>query len=75
MPKLIRFLLHHFCNGAAFGATLVLAILYFDLLGLAPLMAGEEGGLVTALLIGQAALLGGTVAAAAAVMLLGRDGD
>jgi hypothetical protein len=71
MPRLIRFLLVNFADGAAMGLAFGQVLLWTDTAGLASLMAASEVGAGVALLFFlQGALLFGTLGAAVSVMTL-----
>lgn len=70
LPRLIRFLLTHFADGAAVGALLCLAVLRMDVAGIGSLLDGEDSTLLTLLLFGQFCIFFGTVAAGIAVLCL-----
>ena len=73
LPKLVRFMLTHAANGMAIGCTALLAVIWFDLLGVGAVLAKDESGLATAVLFFQTALTFGAVAMGVAVMNLGED--
>lgn len=70
LPRLIRFLLTHFADGAAIGGLLALMLLWSDLAGIGSLLAGANSGLLTLLLFGQFFVFFGTVTASIAVLCL-----
>lgn len=73
LPKLIRFMLVHSANGMAIGCTFLLALIWFDVLGLGTLLAKDASGLATFVLFFQTALTFGAVSMGVAVMNLGDD--
>jgi hypothetical protein len=73
LPKLIRFMLTHIANGMAIGCVFVLALIYYDVGGLAGLLAKDSSGLATAILFFQTSLTFGAVSMGVAVMNLGED--
>lgn len=75
LPKLIRFMIYHAINGIAFGSALLLAAIWFDVLGLGSLLAKDSSGLATAVLFFQNGLTFGAVAMGIAVMRLGEEDD
>ncbi|MFP5478107.1 MAG: hypothetical protein ACLGIE_00235 [Alphaproteobacteria bacterium] len=75
LPRLLRFMLAQFCNGAVLGLILAEAVLWWDVMGLHQLIVrGEQGATLTAAFFAYAAMLFGTLAMNVAVMNLGRDG-
>lgn len=70
LPKLIRFLLTHFADGAALGGLIFLALLWLDIAGIGSLLDGEDSSLLTVLLLGQFCIFFGTVTASIAVLCL-----
>ncbi len=68
MPRLIRFLLSRFTNGAVLGLAVAEALLWADFGQLASLFAGSVA--LTLLFFGQAAMLFGTLGMSVAVMNL-----
>jgi len=75
LPKLIRFMLTHVANGMAIGCAALLAMIWFDVLGVGTLLAKDRSGLATAVLFFQTALTFGAVSMGVAVMNLGEDDD
>jgi hypothetical protein len=73
LPKLIRFMLIHIANGMVIGCTFLLVLIWFDVAGLAGLLAGDASGLATFVLFFQTALTFGAVSMGVAVMNLGED--
>ena len=73
LPKLVRFMLVHVANGMAIGCPFLLGLIWFDVGGLAGLLAKDENGLATAVLFFQTALTFGAVSMGIAVMNLGED--
>ncbi|HLQ19835.1 MAG TPA: hypothetical protein VK146_12735 [Tabrizicola sp.] len=74
MPRLIRFMLEEFANGAVLGLVVALFMLWIDLGRIASLLAtsGHETAL-TLLFFSQAGLLFGTLGMGVAVMNLADD--
>jgi hypothetical protein len=71
MPKLIRFLLSHFADGAILGLLLSEAILVTDFARLASLVATSgQGGALTILFFAQSAMVFGTLNLAVGVLTL-----
>lgn len=71
MPKLIRFLLSHFADGAILGLLLCEAILVTDFARLASLVeTSGQGGALTLLLFTQSAMVFGTLNLAVGVLTL-----
>lgn len=68
MPRLIRFLLSKFTNGAVLGLSVAEVLLWADVGHLASLFAGSV--VLTALFFAQAAMLFGTLGMSVAVMNL-----
>lgn len=75
LPKLVRFMLTHAANGMVIGCAALLAVIWFDVLGVGALLAKDQSGLATAVLFFQTALTFGAVSMGVAVMNLGEDGD
>ncbi len=75
LPKLVRFMLTHAANGMAIGCAALLAVIWFDVLGVGALLAKDQSGLATAVLFFQTALTFGAVSMGVAVMNLGEDSD
>ena len=73
LPKLVRFLLVHAANGMVLGCLFVFGLIWFDVGGLARLLAKDASGLATFVLFFQTALTFGAVAMGVAVMNLGED--
>ncbi|MBB5515040.1 hypothetical protein FHS89_001050 [Rubricella aquisinus] len=73
MPKLVKFMIYHAANGMAIGCALLLAAIWFNLLGLGDLLATDQTGLATAILFFQTALTTGAVNMGIAVMGLGEE--
>ena len=73
LPKLVRFLIVHAANGMVLGCLLVFGLLWFDVGGLARLLAKDASGLATFVLFFQTALTFGAVSMGIAVMNLGED--
>ncbi len=73
LPKLLRFMLTHIANGMAIGCAFLLVLIWFDVWGLAGVLANDESGLATAVLFFQTALTFGSVSMGVAVMHLGED--
>ncbi|WP_103257566.1 hypothetical protein [Tabrizicola aquatica] len=72
LPRLLRFMLKHFGNGAVLGLVLGEGLLWWDVLGLRQLVVlAEAGAFLTAAFFAYAAMLFGTVAMCVAVMNLG----
>lgn len=75
MPRLIRFMLAEFANGAVLGLTFGLALLWADVGSLGRLLGDSpSSAALTALFFIQAALLFGTLGMSVAVITL-RDDD
>lgn len=71
MPRLIRFMLSHFANGAVLGLSFGLALLWTDVGEIDRLLAASNNAAaLTALFFAQAALLFGTLGMSVAVMNL-----
>ncbi|MES2542933.1 MAG: hypothetical protein V4583_20495 [Pseudomonadota bacterium] len=71
VPRLIRFLLSRFVDGAVLGLAVGLAILWSDLGEVARLLAASKhDAVLTALFFGHTALLFGTFGMCVAVMNL-----
>lgn len=75
LPKLIRFMLTHAANGMAIGCVFLLAMIWWDVLGLGTALKKDQSGLATAVLFFQTALTFGGVAMGVAVMNLAEDRD
>lgn len=74
MPRLIRFMLASFRDGAVMGLAVALGVMRADVGSIGRLLeADASGGLLCLLVFAQAALLFGTLAMAVAVMNLGQD--
>lgn len=72
----LRFLLHHVVGGIVGAVVFLALILVFDLAGLRQLIFGSSHGwLAGALLLFGLIVTFGSVAMAAAIMLMGRDRD
>lgn len=72
LPRLLRFMLKHFGNGAVLGLILGEGLLWWDVLGLRQLVVqAEAGAVLTAAFFAYAAVLFGTLAMCVAVMNLG----
>jgi hypothetical protein len=72
LPRLLRFMLAQFCNGAVLGLILAEAVLWWDVMGLHQLIVGSaQGATLTAAFFAYAAMLFGTLAMNVAVMNLG----
>lgn len=72
LPRLLRFMLAQFCNGAVLGLILAEAVLWWDIMGLHQLIVGSaQGATLTAAFFAYAAMLFGTLAMNVAVMNLG----
>jgi len=72
LPRLLRFMLAQFCNGAVLGLILAEAVLWWDIMGLHQLIVGaDQGATLTAAFFAYAAMLFGTLAMNVAVMNLG----
>ena len=73
LPKLIRFMLIHIANGMVLGCGFLFVLIWFDVAGLARLLAQDASGLATFVLFFQTALTFGAVSMGIAVMNLGED--
>jgi hypothetical protein len=75
MPMLIRFMLHHTVNGIALGCSLLLGLIYFDVVGIGSMLDSDHSGLATFLLFLQTSLTFGAVNMGVAVMMIGVGED
>jgi len=75
LPKLLRFMLTHVANGMAIGCAFLLVMIWFDVFGIAGLLAKDHSGLATAVLFFQTAMTFGAVSMGVAVMNLGEEKD
>lgn len=75
LPRLIRFMIDSFMDGAVMGCIFGLVLIRLDTAGLGRLLEGYESAGPTALFLAQGALTFGTLAMAVAVMTLGDDTD
>jgi hypothetical protein len=73
VPKLVRFMLVHIANGMVIGCLFLFGVIWFDLGGLARLLAADASGLATFVLFFQTALSFGAVSMGIAVMNLGAE--
>jgi hypothetical protein len=73
LPKLVRFMLIHIANGMVIGCTFLFVLIWFDVGGLARLLAKDASGLATFILFFQTAPTFGAVSMGIAVMHLGED--
>jgi len=73
MPKLIRFMLSHILNGIVIGCAFLLVLIWFDVGGLAGVLARDTSGLATFILFFQTSLTFGAVSMGVAVMNLGEE--
>lgn len=74
LPRLVRFMLRHFANGAVLGLILAELLLWGDVMGLRKLVVlPEAGALLTLAFLVHAAMLFGTLALSVAVMNLGPE--
>lgn len=74
LPRLVRFMLRHFANGAVLGLILAELLLWGDVLGLRQLVVLTEAGtILTLAFLAYAAMLFGTLAMSVAVMNLGPE--
>jgi hypothetical protein len=73
LPKLVRFMLIHIANGMVIGCVFLFVLIYFDVGGLAGLLAKDASGLATFVLFFQTAMTFGAVSMGVAVMNLGED--
>ncbi|WP_374645903.1 hypothetical protein [Tabrizicola sp.] len=74
LPRLVRFMLRHFANGAVLGLILAELLLWGDVLGLRQLVVlTEAGATLTLAFLAYAAMLFGTLAMSVAVMNLGPE--
>jgi hypothetical protein len=73
LPKLVRFMLVHAANGMVIGCVFLFGLIWFDVAGLAGLLAKDTTGLATFVLFFQTALTFGAVSMGIAVMNLGED--
>jgi hypothetical protein len=70
LPRLVRFLIVHFADGAVLGCILGLILIRTDTGGIGTLLESHRHGGPTALFFAQGALLFGTLASAVAVVNL-----
>lgn len=75
LPRLIRFMIDNFLDGAVMGCIFGLVLIRLDTGGLGTLLEGYKTAGPTALFLGQGALTFGTLGMAVAVMNLGADDD
>ena len=73
LPNLVRFLALHMCWGFTFGAVFVFGVIHWDVLGVGTLIAKDESGVATFMLLAQSMLTFGGVAMGVAVMHLAED--
>jgi hypothetical protein len=73
VPKLVRFMLVHIADGMVIGCLFLFGVIWFDLGGLARLLAADASGLATFVLFFQTALSFGAVSMGIAVMNLGEE--
>lgn len=75
MPRLIRFMIQHFVDGAVMGCLFGLLLIRLDVAGLGRLLETSQTVGPTALFLGQAALSFGTLSIAVGIVSLGDDKD
>jgi len=75
LPRLIRFMIDSFMDGAVMGCIFGLVLIRLDTAGLGRLLEGYESAGPTALFLAQGALTFGTLGMAVAVMTLGDDSE
>jgi hypothetical protein len=75
LPRLIRFMIDSFMDGAVMGCIFGLILIRLDTAGLGSLLEGFKTAGPTALFLAQGALTFGTLGMAVAIMTLGDDAD
>jgi hypothetical protein len=75
LPRLIRFMLVHFCDGMVMGWAFGLALIWFDVGGVGALLAEVDRGPVTAMFFFHGGLLFGTLVMSVALMTMGDGPD
>ncbi|MGX0878227.1 hypothetical protein ACSSV4_002924 [Roseovarius sp. MBR-154] len=75
MPRIVRFMIDQFMNGAVMGCAFGLVLVQTDTAGLARLLEGLPGAGPTALFLAQGALIFGALGMAVGVMSLGTERD
>ncbi len=75
MPRLIRFMIEHFADGAVMGCLFGLLVIRLDTAGLGTLLEATQTAGPTALFLAQAALSFGTLSIAVGVVSLSEESD
>lgn len=75
MPRLIRFMIQHFADGAVMGCLFGLLLIRLDVAGLGTLLEASQTAGPTALFLAQAAWSFGTLFIAVGIVSLGDDKD
>lgn len=75
LPRLIRFMIDSFMDGAVMGCIFGLVLIRLDTAGLGRLLEGYESAGPTALFLAQGALTFGTLGMAVAIMTLDDDSE
>lgn len=75
LPRLIRFMIDSFMDGAVMGCIFGLVLIRLDTAGLGRLLEGYESAGPTALFLAQGALTFGTLGMAVAIMTLGDESE
>lgn len=75
LPRVVRFLITHFAQGAALGSVLGLILIRTDTADIGTLLARFDSGWPTLLFIVQGAVLFGTLASIVAVANLDDDSN
>lgn len=73
LPRLLRFMIDTFMDGAVMGCVFGLVMIRLDTAGLGTLLEGHGTAGPTALFLGQGALMFGTLGMAVAVITLGAE--
>jgi hypothetical protein len=73
LPRLIRFMIHHFVIGVVLGWTSGLMVIWYDVGGIGSLLASHDSAALTALFFAKGGLYFGTFAMSVAVMNMGKE--